>query len=107
MDAGTVSDFTPEGLAEGDRIACWFHKYNDPKYWHIGMLRDIYPLNFLSKAHLENQIKGLPFDQWVAADPVRGTLKPLTNSMWSWRVEEDNISTIREALRPTGLVLCI
>ncbi|MBN9565641.1 MAG: hypothetical protein J0G29_06085, partial [Alphaproteobacteria bacterium] len=72
-----------------------------------GMLRDVYPLNFLSQAHLANQVEGMPFDQWVASDLARGTLNPLTDSMWSWRVEEDNIPAIREALRPTGLVLCI
>ncbi|MBN9565602.1 MAG: hypothetical protein J0G29_05880, partial [Alphaproteobacteria bacterium] len=83
MDAGTVSDFTPEGQAEGDMISRWFHNYGDPKYWYTGMLRDVYPLNFLSQAHLANQVEGMPFDQWVASDLARGTLNPLTDSMWS------------------------
>ncbi|MBN9565617.1 MAG: hypothetical protein J0G29_05955, partial [Alphaproteobacteria bacterium] len=74
---------TPEADYARDMISRWFHNYGDPKYWRTGMLRDVYPLNFLSQAHLANQVEGMPFDQWVASDLARGTLNPLTDSMWS------------------------
>jgi hypothetical protein len=92
---------------ERGNISKWLHTYGDPLRRHLGDLRDIYPLNFLSKEHLERVVGDQTLKTWIESSLDHGTLVPLTDQLWSWHVPEDKISDIREALRPTGFVLCI
>ncbi|MEY3197080.1 MAG: hypothetical protein RLZZ59_448 [Pseudomonadota bacterium] len=41
------------------------------------------------------------------SDSKHGRLEELGSNVYAWWVEEENISLIREALRPTGIILCI
>jgi hypothetical protein len=107
MIYGTSRRDEPVDEQENTNISKWFHIYGDPEDYHHGDLRDIYPLNFLSKEHLERSIDGHNLKIWIESSPDHGTLKPLTNTIWSWHVPEDKISDVREALRHTGIILCI
>lgn len=92
---------------ELDNISKWFHIYGEPEDYHHGDLRDIYPLNFLSETHLKRDVHGKTLKEWIGSNSDHGTLKPLTDILWSWRVPEDKIDSIREALKDTGIILCI
>ncbi|HQS85135.1 MAG TPA: hypothetical protein PLY23_09640 [Alphaproteobacteria bacterium] len=103
---------TIQGLEWGDKeedaITKWLDEYrmSDGKY-KSGDLRDIYPMNFLSKTHQNLKIDSLPFFEWIKADSKRGSLTELKESLWAWWVEPDNISYVREVLRPLGWMLAV
>ena len=75
--------------------------------YKTGDLRDLYPMNLLSKEHEKHVIEGLLFFNLIKADPQRGELIELNPSLWAWWIEADNISSVREALRPLGWVIAI
>lgn len=90
------------------KITKWNHEYrmSDGNY-KTGDLRDLYPYNFLSKAHLDRTVLGMPLKAWIEADPSRGTLTKLTDTLWSWHVDPCHIDAVRDALTPTGLLICL
>jgi hypothetical protein len=89
----------------------WGLKYisSKPKY-RTGDLRDIYPISFLCGAHLTCDIGGQTFEAWVKADTSRGRLTPLEGTnpgLWAWEVEASLCETVRKALLPSGMILCV
>ncbi|HQS85134.1 MAG TPA: hypothetical protein PLY23_09635 [Alphaproteobacteria bacterium] len=93
---------------EREDITKWNNEYrmSDGKY-KIGDLRDIYPMNLLSKTHQNLKIDSLPFFEWIKADSKRGSLTALNDSLWAWWVDPDNIPSVRESLRPLGWMLAV
>jgi hypothetical protein len=96
----------PEFDHERSLITKWFHTYGKEDY-NLGDLRDIYPINFLSSPHLERDVDGQSLKSWILSSPDRGDLKQLNETIWSWHVPEERISSVREDLRNTGILLCI
>lgn len=96
------------GMPERKYITEWGNAYDclDGRY-RTGDLRDIYPLNFLSSPHLERDVYGQSLKEWIASSPAHGEVKSLNNSLWSWFIQDDQISLVREALRGTGILLCV
>ena len=93
---------------ERSELTKWNDKYHMPEgRYKTGDLRDIYPLNLLSAAHQEHIVDGKPFFEWITADPKRGTLTQINDSLWAWWVEPDHIPYVREVLRPLGWVIAI
>lgn len=94
------------GDEEAKELTRWRNEYrmSDGSY-KTGDLRDIYPMNLLSEAHKQNQVKGKPFFDWIQESPDHGTLTQLSDTLWAWWV--DDIPAVREALRQTGWVICI
>lgn len=92
---------------EEKNIAKWMHIYGDPERYREGDLRDIYPYNFLSEAHLVRNVGDKTLKEWIMLSSEHGTLTPLTEKLWTWEVPQENISSVRELLRPTGIVKCI
>lgn len=94
------------GEPERKLISKWGNEYSyeDGRY-ETGMLRDIYPINFLSQAHFEHKIEGQSLKAWIESSPAHGELKQLADNLWSWWIPEDKIAAIREKFIPTGLLL--
>lgn len=84
-------------------IAKWLYGY--PKEYNPGDLRDVYPLNFISQAHLERQVEGKSFKQWIELSPHHGTLESVTDTLWMWSLNEGDISSVREALKNADLLV--
>jgi hypothetical protein len=104
---GICSD-NPDGASEGDeieasRISHWGHAMRG-RLWDKGLLRDVYPWNFLSPPLLEAPIEGLPLSRWIERDPARGKLEPFANGMVFWEVDTALISGVREALEKADLL---
>ncbi|OJW51790.1 MAG: hypothetical protein BGO67_07045 [Alphaproteobacteria bacterium 41-28] len=94
---------------EAKQITQWSIEYgrSDGNY-RIGMFRDIYPINFLSKPHLDQKIGNQTLQCWIESSPQHGELHTLINNkLWSWWIPEDNIATVREELKPMGLLICV
>ena len=77
---------------------------DDPDY-RTHMIRDIYPLNFLSPQHLEAQIGSHTLQQWIEENPMRGTLEELLPDFWCWSVESQNIESVKESLKPHNILI--
>ena len=88
-------------------ITKWFHTYGKEKRYKLGDLRDVYPINFLSSPHLERDVYGQSLKNWILSSSDHGELKQLDETLWSWHIEEEKISSVREDLRNTGILLCI
>lgn len=91
-------------------ILNWDHAYNDPYSdcgtYKTGDFRDLYPLNFIGEAHLKRDVFGQTLREWIEADLARGTLEPLNETLWTWEIPQENISDLRQQLKPTDLLVC-
>jgi len=96
----------PEHAIEEDRIAEWHRRYFRPWRYHLGQLRDIYPMNLLSEAHLKETVFGKSLKEWIGSSSEHGELKPLTDILWEWWVPPNKISAVRDELLPSGLIIC-
>lgn len=97
----------PEHGKEDDRITKWLDVYRGNEGYQTGDLRDIYPFNVLCQTHLARIVNGSRLEDWIQATPERGQLKKITDTLWIWWVEPEKISAVREALAPSGIVLCL
>nr|WP_253307972.1 hypothetical protein [Rickettsia endosymbiont of Ceutorhynchus assimilis] len=103
-------------LTEEEKLLCsiWGYKafmYDRGVYleklYKTGNLRDIYPLNFLSKVNLDWQVSSnQTLESWINCNPKHGNLKKLSDYFWSWQVEEDQILNIRRALDASEIIVC-
>jgi hypothetical protein len=92
-------DETDEDL---DRVACWDHELHGARRHLKDRLRDVYPANLLSTAHVNARVgknKTLLTAGW-------GNFTQLDVAMWLWTVPDDDIATVRAELRLAGLLLC-
>ncbi len=51
------------------------------------VVRNVCGLNVLGAGHLELQVGGIPFRQWVSGAGHRGRLEPLGEGLWLWTFE--------------------
>ncbi len=101
----------PEHEKEEKLIGKWGrsrYPNNTKNKYIIGRLRDIYPINFLTLPHLKWEVfKGQTLEEWIRSHKNRGTLELLQEGFWSWIVEKDDIISIRESLKDTGIIICV
>jgi hypothetical protein len=69
-----------------------------------GVLRDVYPWNFLTEPQLTRKVQGQPLARWIGKDPRRGRLSPLCEDVMLWEVDEADRAQVREALRQAGVI---
>ncbi|MFN9001754.1 MAG: hypothetical protein ACK5VW_06825 [Holosporales bacterium] len=92
---------------EADRIDRWGKEYKSSYgTYRTGLFRDIYPMNFVCMAHLDQRLGEQRLQDWITSDSSRGELTALNDKLWSWWIPEHDIAGVREALKPTGLLLC-
>lgn len=105
---GVIGGNAKLSTKEETTIAKWNHHYRyDHSPYKIGDLRDIYTMSLLSEAHLNQPVFDTILKAWIKSSSDHGELKPLTNTLWKWWVPEGLIDSVREELRPTGIVICI
>jgi len=97
------------GLDYGDEdahlIGDWFRERMGRNRHVRGLLRDVYPLNFLSRPHLETPVDGQPLADWIEAAPGRGELAPFADGLWCWSIPQQSLEDLRAILRPRGLLI--
>jgi len=107
---GVISglDHSDETKKERQEITNWgitgLADESDPDY-QPHMIRDVYPLNFLSPQHLKAQIGDQALEQWIKSDSTRGSLEELLPNFWCWSVEAAHIESIKEALKPHNILI--
>lgn len=105
---GSSSKNEESSRVEGNLIGEWMFSFMEPiKYYH-GCFRDIYPINFISQAHLDQQVAaGKKLQDWILSSDKHGSLSQLNDHLWTWQVPKEQIDYVREELRPSGIIICI
>tara|TARA_R110002095_G_scaffold179414_1_gene156869 strand:+ start:451 stop:1257 length:807 start_codon:yes stop_codon:yes gene_type:complete len=102
IESGKISD------QEGAELRNWRvtgrSPDDDPDY-QPHMIRDVYPLNFLSPQHLKAPVGDQTLEQWIKSDSTRGTLEEILPDFWCWSVDPQNIEPVKESLKPHNLLI--
>jgi hypothetical protein len=98
-------DLTEEELEEQEWIGTWGETLFEDQVYRKGILRDVYPWNFLTRPHLTKKVGGVPLERWIRQNPRRGTLSEFGRGMHFWEVARKDIPKVRQTLRQAGLIL--
>lgn len=90
---------------EMNRIGAWMRERMVQNRHKNGMLRDVYPLNLLTKVHLDQEVEQHSFSDWIKGTQERGQLVYLGNEQWIWRLPDTLVESVRSSLRSAGLII--
>ena len=90
--------------AKAVRINRWNSVGMGRRVYEKGLLRDVYPWNFLTEPHLSRQVEGVSLRQWIGQGKGRGSLTSVGGDMWLWAVQEYQIERVRRAMEGAGMV---
>ncbi len=76
-----------------------------PRPHQRGMLRFVYPLNFLSTELLDSRVNEESLASWIAANASRGTLLKIGRNLWEWSIPEEEIFEVRQQLGMFGKLI--
>ncbi|MEZ6056958.1 MAG: hypothetical protein R3C01_09655 [Planctomycetaceae bacterium] len=92
----------PTTLREDDEtelaIGRWGDMAMNLHVWREGVIRDVYPQNYLMEPVLSRTVKDQSLREWIEADAVRGSLKQLDDRMTLWSIGEERIDAVRKVL---------
>ena len=72
----------------------------------VPYLRDIYPVNVLSRIHLEKIYVGAnTLSEWISMSPERGHLNHVSNETWIWELERSEIPKVQKVFAEFGLLI--
>lgn len=102
---GLVQGLQPWGdeKPEGEKIEAWKTGIKN-KVYEQGILRDVYPWNFLTDLQLSRQIEGKSLKQWIKAHPEFGTLSAVAENMYVWEIPGSQISRVCSVLQNARIV---
>lgn len=99
---GMVHGIGPD-RSESENICRWVGGMSN-QVWQNGLLRDVYPLNFLSGPHLKRPVGAVTLEQWIMEDVQRGQLEHLDDRLWFWEVPAANLEAIRKTLQAENII---
>lgn len=104
--AGLCQGLQPWGAdrAEVKYINKWGDVGVKNRVYERGLLRDVYPQNYLTEVQLLKQIDETSLKHWIERDRTRGTLSLMGDGMFLWEVLDSQISSIRSVLESAGLI---
>lgn len=103
---GIAQGLNPWGteLMEVKSVSQW-EKYGLPsRCFDVGLIRDIYPLNYLNSEQLSRMVFQVTLVDWIRADSKRGQVERFGDGMSLWTVPDANIDGVRAALTGSGLL---
>lgn len=98
VNYGSQDAFSGAAYEEEVNVSRWSNVGMSERIYDRGLLRDVYPWNFLTAPALERDIGGRPLRAWITADAARGTLEPFAGDSWLWSVPDDAIPRVRGEL---------
>jgi hypothetical protein len=100
-------DTIPDNFGDDDEddssYLAWWDQDSEWNEKHT-LLRDVYPVNLLTRRYLDKPVHGTTLRKWIKEDAGRGTLENLNEAVTVWRPPEQNIGIIREALFRAGVL---
>lgn len=105
--------FYPFGMTGGNsisreeevQITKWQVEYSGNGNYKTGMLRDIYPINFLSANHMRIEIEGQKLLDWIQSNSSHGDLEQLLPDLWSWWIPKEDIEIVKQPFISSGLLI--
>jgi hypothetical protein len=88
---------------EAVHISRWCDGMDD-RVWTQGLLRDVYPWNFLTAPQLARPVGRASLEKWIRQDAKHGTLLALCNGITLWEIMDADISAVRQALAQAGVI---
>lgn len=85
----------------------WYTIGRPNQVYRKGILREVYPWNFLNAIQLAWNVGGQSLEQWIRQDEVRGTLTPINNTLTLWRIAESARKEIRSFLRNHDIIFTL
>jgi hypothetical protein len=103
---GLLQGPTIENDDERLRIARWGTGTSGMRMevYRDGLLRDVYPWNFLSKPQLQRRIDGVPLEKWISAGKNRGELRTCSTGLKLWNVDMKHQPAIFKTLWDAGAI---
>lgn len=95
---------TGDAYEEARTISRWCDLGMVRQVYRAGVLRDVYPWNFLTEPQLSRPVGGVPLERWVREAAGRGTITSFCGDMSLWEVNESDLSEVRAALRQAGVI---
>lgn len=80
------------------KIGKWGSYGMEKEVFRAGMLRDVYPWNFLSNSQLKAKRQNQTLEEWIGERRGRGILSRLTKGMFLWSLDEQEIPAVRKAM---------
>jgi hypothetical protein len=102
--------FNPKHVDLRKRSGMWgsLHRDYKEKLYDLSNLREIYPINFINENHLSHEVfSKMTLKDWIEAADHRGTLKKITDDLWSWIIPEDDLYQVTVDLAPSDILLCV
>jgi hypothetical protein len=93
-----------EEYEEEVRICRWPDVGLENEVYRHGIIRDVYPLNYLNKSQLERPVNGIPLQAWIEQEARRGSIEKFSDGLWLWTVPRDEIPEIRRILKASDAV---
>jgi hypothetical protein len=109
-------EFYVDGIGYGTEVlsgaaydeACNVARWGDlgmvKQVYRQGIIRDVYPWNFLTRPQLSRLIDQVTLEDWIRQDPRRGILIPLCDEVMLWEVAMRDLSKVRLALQQAQIV---
>jgi hypothetical protein len=99
---GTI--LTGEAYEEAVNRSHWADTGMDECVWQTGVIRDVYPWNFLNARQLDMGVEGRSLREWINQDPRRGSLANVSETVTLWDVPDAAIPEIRRQLKEAQLI---
>lgn len=89
--------------SDKERGSRWFNQHEQaiPQ----GILRDVFPVNYLTEIHSTKKIGGRLLFDWITQDSSRGVLTEVKPNGWLWRVPEERCLEIGKQFESAGLLI--
>lgn len=98
-----VDSFSGPKYEESVKISQWTEGMAQHVYRN-GLLRGIYPHNFLTDAQLSRNVRGGTLASWIQEDGNRGSLVEFQGHVWLWSLDDSEIGNVREVLEREAIV---
>lgn len=104
---GLSDEAFDRALSEDNPLDRWREAlWSGKKPYLQGLFRDVYPLNFVTGAHLDNRIGSRSLLEHIRTSPlVLGSITPLDEGFYLWQVPESELDEVRAFLDGAGLLL--
>ena len=100
----TMDNLTGDDPKEVEAVSKWGYVGMTNEVYREGLLRDVYPYNYLTKPHLEKSVGKQSLQQWIDADESRGSLSKIGEHMTLWRIASAQIEAVRGELSQYGVI---
>jgi hypothetical protein len=84
------------------RVGAWFGELLDTRRHLEGYVRDVFPANLLTEAHVRARLGG----RKTLLKSGLGKFEEIDEGVWLWEVPREQLLSAREQLHRAGLLLC-